>query len=139
MAYSLSPPAPPARAPERGTPRSRGTLDVSLSTRLGDTGTTPDARIGSDWGNELIAWVNRRKYYPPQAAMQGEDGEVTVRATVTPNGRVTSVELTRRSGSRWLDMALLALFRDQTVPPPRGEKEPITFNFTMRYILLRGP
>jgi hypothetical protein len=38
----------------------------------------------------------------------------------------------------WLDLALLALFRDQRLPPlPYGINEPIDFNFTMHYVLIR--
>ena len=43
-----------------------------------------------------------------------------------------------KSGSVWLDMALMALFRDAHLPPLHDENEPITFDFTMHYILIRG-
>jgi hypothetical protein len=49
------------------------------------------------------------------------------------DGHVTSVELTHRSGSRWLDMAL-ALFRDADLPPPH---RPVSFNYTVQYPLAR--
>ena len=57
---------------------------------------------------------------------------------VYPDGRVTSVELETKSGSVWLDLALQALFRGARLPPLHDENEPITFNFTMHYILIRG-
>ena len=84
----------------------------------------------------MHAWVRAHAYYPEQAAMNGEDGSVMVQVSANPDGRVTSVELERRSGSQWLDMALMALFRDAQLPPLH-ENEPITFNFTMHYILIR--
>ena len=62
---------------------------------------------------------------------------LTARVVVNPNGHVTSVDLTMRSGSQWLDMALVALFRDRDVPPPPDKTEPTIVNFTMRYILIR--
>lgn len=77
-------------------------------------------------------------YYPEQAVMNDEDGSVMVQVTANPDGRVTSVELERRSGSQWLDLALLSLFRDAQLPPLHDENEPITFNFTMHYILIRA-
>ena len=61
-----------------------------------------------------------------------------MRVVAAPNGTVKEVELIGKSGSMWLDLALLALFRDQQIPPlPYPAKEPIEFNFTMHYVLLR--
>lgn len=128
---------PPSASAPKGGQHGRRTLDISLTLQHGDTGTTLNGRGGEDWGNELVAWVNQHKYYPPQAAMNGEDGEVMVRVVVNPNGKVTSVEKRRGSGSQWLDMALVALFRDANVPPPPDKSEPTEFNFTMHYILIR--
>ncbi len=68
--------------------------------------------------------------------MNGEDGNVMVQVTANPDGHVTSVQLESRSGSQWLDLALLGMFRDAHLPPTH-EDEPITFNFTMHYILIR--
>ncbi len=59
--------------------------------------------------------------------MNGEDGSAMVQVVANPDGHVTSVELERKSGSQWLDLALLALFRDAHLPPIFGENEPITF------------
>jgi TonB family protein len=136
-----SPTRPPApRASPRGAPT---TLDFSLAPRRGATDTSPFSRVagahvGPDWRNELSAWVRAHAYYPEQAAMNGEDGDVMVQVVAQPNGRVTSVEMVQRSGSRWLDMALMALFRDANLPPLHSD-EGITFNFTMHYILIRRP
>ena len=69
--------------------------------------------------------------------MNGEDGDVMVQVVANPDGHVTSVEMKQRSGSDWLDMALMALFRDAHLPPLHDENEPITFDFTMHYILIR--
>jgi periplasmic protein TonB len=130
-------PQPPARAPSHPGAGGRSTLDISLTMRDGETGTTLNGRGGRDWGNELVAWVDRHKYYPSQAAVNGEDGDVTAQVVVNPDGHVNSVELKSRSGSQWLDMALVSLFRDATVPPPPDKNAPSTFNFTMHYILIR--
>jgi protein TonB len=117
------------------------TLDFSLAPRAGAADSSPFAHIpgahsATDWRNALSAWVSAHAYYPEQAAMNGEDGNVMVQVTANPDGHVTSVRLEDRSGSTWLDMALMGLFRDQDLPPTH-EDEPITFNFTMHYILIR--
>jgi len=81
--------------------------------------------------------VHHHAYYPSQAVQNDESGDSTVTVVAEPNGRVTSVELEERSGSPWLDMALVALFRDAHLPPlPPDEKEPVKFRFTMRYRLI---
>ena len=69
----------------------------------------------------------------------GHDGSSRVVVTVLPNGRVLSVELEKSSGSPWLDIALEGLFRGARIPPmpqSAGDK-PLTFHFTMNYILIR--
>ena len=113
-------------------PASKGVADPTpFSERDGDA-------AGADWRNALSRWVSEHAYYPPQARREGQEGDVKVHVVAEPNGRVKEVELIGRSGSMWLDLALLALFRDQRIPPlPAGEKEPIEFNFTMHYVLLR--
>jgi len=130
---------PPEQTSSRVAPT---TLDFSLAPRQGATDNTPFSRVagahvGPDWRNELSAWVRNHAYYPEQAAMNGEDGDVTVQVAVNPNGRVTSVQMRSRSGSQWLDLALMGLFRDANLPALPDATEPLTFDFTMHYILIR--
>ena len=142
MNFSLNrQPVPEERPMTRASSRAPATLDFSLAPRAGATDNSPFARIAgahdtADWRNELSAWVRDHAYYPQQAAMNGEDGSVMVQVTAQPDGHVTSVEMESRSGSQWLDMALMGLFRDAHLPALH-EDEPITFNFTMHYILIR--
>jgi TonB family protein len=112
-------------------PASRGPVNT---TPFGDR---EDAE-GADWRNELSRWVAQHAYYPEQARRELQEGDAKVRVVAAPDGRVKLVELIGRSGSMWLDLALLALFRDANIPPlPSGERDPIEFNFTMHYILIR--
>jgi len=113
-------------------PASRGTADPTpFSERNQD-------RAATDWRNELSRWVAEHAYYPEQARREFEEGDAKVHVRADSNGRVREVELIGKSGSMWLDLALLALFRDQHIPPlPPGDKEPIDFNFTMHYVLIR--
>jgi protein TonB len=132
----------PARPPP--APHPPGTFDMSLGpASKGAVNTTPfadrdDDAEGADWRNALSRWVVEHAYYPPQAARDLEEGDAKVHVVAEPNGRVKLVELIGRSGSMWLDLALLALFRDAHIPPlPSGETVPIEFNFTMHYVLIR--
>jgi periplasmic protein TonB len=128
------------RAP-RGS-RSIGSIDMSLGPvargRLNNAARGEDEDGGPDWRNLLSQWVAEHAYYPPQAARNGEEGDAKVHIIADHDGRVREVSLVGRSGSMWLDMALVALFRDAHIPPlPTPDNEPIEFNFTMRYILQR--
>ncbi len=95
--------------------------------------------LGADWNNALNEWIEQRQYYPIQAAENGEEGDVTVSFVVAADGRVLSVQLERRSGSQWLDMALQAMFRDARVPafPPGTTDTETTVQLTMHYIIIR--
>ncbi len=128
----------------RPAPHIPGTIDMSLGpASRGAADDTPFSdrdqdREGADWRNALSRWVAEHAYYPMEARRDGEEGDAKVRVVADPNGRVKMVELIGKSGSMWLDLALLALFRDQNIPPlPYGTKEPIDFNFTMHYVLIR--
>jgi protein TonB len=146
MNFSFGAPgsAPPSSARPRPVPHPPGTFDMSLGPApKGATNTTPfadrdeDAEV-ADWRNALSRWVSEHAYYPPQAVRDLQEGDAKVHVVAEPNGRVRLVELIGRSGSMWLDLALLALFRDAHIPPlPSGEREPIEFNFTMHYVLIR--
>jgi protein TonB len=113
----------PHRGPEDPTP-------YSLDT---------DTEVGPDWRNALSEWVEQHSYYPSQAAEMGQQGTARVLVTARPDGRVLSVELERRSGSPWLDLALEGLFRGAKLPPmPRSVgDQPVPFHFTMHYIIMR--
>ena len=113
-------------------PASRGTADPTpFSERDQDA-------AAADWRNALSRWVADHAYYPEQARREAEEGDAKVHVVVEPNGRVKMVELIGKSGSMWLDLALLSLFRDRHIPPlPPGEKDTIEFNFTMHYVIIR--
>lgn len=97
------------------------------------------AKVGADWANGLAAYWRRHRFYPRQAAENGEDGTVQVELVVNRHGKVESVEISRRSGSPWLDMAALSTWRNaQLAPFPAENTDPrITMTLTINYILLR--
>lgn len=146
MDFSFGKPlvAPPSRAAPRTAMHIPGTIDMSLGpASRGAADLTPrsehDEEVeGANWLNALSRWVADHAYYPEQARRDDEEGDARVHVVAEPDGRVKLVELVGKSGSMWLDLALLALFRDQHIPPlPYGEKEPIDFDFTMHYVLIR--
>lgn len=114
---------------------NKGALDLSPFRSDLASNDAPPA-----WLNSLGAWIDSHGHYPRAAAENGEQGDVTVAIVVDRYGRVRSVQLERRSGSVFLDMALQALFRGQQVPPfPGGEgPDETTVHVTMRYILVGG-
>ena len=145
FSFGTPQPASPAPARSRSRPPIPGTIDMSLGpASRGTADPTPfserdEDAAAADWRNALSRWVAEHAYYPEQARREFQEGDAKVHVVADPNGRVRSVELIGKSGSMWLDLALLALFRDQRLPPlPRGEKEPIEFNFTMHYVLVRS-
>jgi periplasmic protein TonB len=146
MDFSFGKPLARSNAPARprSSPHIPGTIDMSLGPAAkGAANPTPysdsdNTQAGADYRNLLSAWVAAHAYYPEQARRDGDEGDAKVHVLAGPDGRVKEVELIGKSGSMWLDLALLSLFRDQTIPPyPGGGSEPIEFNFTMHYMLIR--
>ncbi len=96
--------------------------------------------VSTDWLNLVSAWWLRHRYYPPEAAANFEDGEVTLHMRVDHDGRVEALELTGKSGSQWLDLGALSVFRDAHLPPLPDDmpEAQIPFQATVHYILIRG-
>ena len=97
----------------------------------------PDA--SPEWMSLLRAWWEQHKYYPRQAAENGEDGDVTVSFRVDRDGRVSGLQLVGRSGSTFLDMGAQATFRGQQLPrlPPDSPRDQIDVSVTIHYMLIR--
>lgn len=115
-------------------PHRKGAM---VLTPRADFATAQD--LGADWRNLFAAWLEAHKYYPPDAAMRGEQGLSTVRVVMNADGTIVSVALRQSSGYRTLDDATVGLFHDARLPPlPFGSPDPtITFDLTIHYILLR--
>jgi TonB family protein len=74
-------------------------------------------------------------YYPRHASNNDEGGTVKLHLVVLPDGRVWSVDVVGSSGSRSLDAAGYAAFRDGFVRPfPEGEPQ-ADIDISLRYIL----
>jgi periplasmic protein TonB len=64
---------------------------------------------------------------------------VQVRLVVARDGRVKAVDIQEKSGSPWLDLGALAVFRDAKLPPlPPDVRDPdVTVDFTIHYMIIR--
>jgi len=95
--------------------------------------------VGDDWFSLVAAWWLRHRFYPSEAARLQQEGEVTLRLVVAQSGRVEAVDVDQRSGSPWLDMGALAIFRDAKLPPlPQDVRDPnVTVDFTIHYEIVR--
>jgi TonB family protein len=95
--------------------------------------------VGEDWFNEVAAWWLRHRFYPNEAARLAQEGDVVLRLVVGRDGRVESVEVDQKSGSPWLDLGALAVFRAAKLPPlPPDVRDPnVTVNFTIHYMIIR--
>jgi len=114
-------------APKPGPNKSEAFFDIRA------------ANIGADWAQGLAAYWRRHRYYPQQAAQNGEDGTVEIQIVVNRLGRVESVEIQRRSGSPWLDMAAVGTWRNAQLAPLPAENtdRTITIPLTINYLLIR--
>jgi protein TonB len=151
MAFSFGPPHAPAHAPPHPATPSRARpgrpnrgIDLSFAPngagadRLSIAGLLDHDGVGTDWTNAFSAWLARHTYYPSEAGMLGEHGDVVVEFVVEADGAVRSLHLVTSSGHPLLDTATLAMFRDARLPPLNpadGARLPI--HFTMHYIIRR--
>ena len=139
------------------TPRSAapriGAAPGSVASRSLDLATGParapnrqeaffDARaaqIGADWKDGLESYWLRHRYYPRQAVEAGDDGEVQVELTVNRYGKVETVNVIGKSGSAFLDMSAVSVWRGAQLAPLPAEVagDRITFAITIHYILIR--
>lgn len=129
--------AAPARPPSRGidlsfAPQGAGANRLSIDGLLDRDG------VGPDWSNAFSAWLARHSYYPHDAGLMGEEGDVVVDFTVAKDGTVSGLRLVSSSGHPLLDMATLSMFRGAhlpPLPPQNGARMPV--HFTMRYVIVR--
>ena len=126
--------------PSASRPRGlRGSRSLNLSLGLtvrGGVLTDAVPHVASPGANgdylELLnEYVETHKFYPEQARADNESGTSVIRATISRDGRVRDVQLVESSGSSWLDMAWLGLFRGQRLPPFPDDMKEAQRDFTM--------
>ena len=110
---------------------ANGRLQDSITHVMGSHG-------ASDWGEALREFVEEHKYYPREAADNGEQGSAVLRVTVNRDGTVKKLILVSSSGSHLLDAAWMAVFRDNRLPPFNDDMagNEVTFNYELDYSLI---
>ena len=71
--------------------------------------------------------------YPELALEQHVEGQVTIRVTIGPDGRVEDATLVRSSGSKLLDDAALDAARTSTFRPPLVNGVPTARDYLIVY------
>ena len=131
-------------APARTAPAHRPgrTIDLSFAPHGGGAeqlalaGILDHDGVGPDWSNAFSAWLARHTYYPHDAGILGEHGDVVVSFIVSRDGRVSGLRLRTSSGHPILDMATLGMFRDAKLPPlPPQDGDRLPIHFTMHYVI----
>jgi TonB family protein len=140
--YTLSTrPSPAAPQGLRGSKSMDLELGREVRGGVLDNGAFHVSTPGADGDYlELIhQYVETHKYYPDQAIAEGQDGIAVIHATISPQGRILHLELVESSGSSWLDMAWLGLFRSMDLPrfPPDMKVPQLDFTYSMDYHLIR--
>jgi TonB family protein len=88
-----------------------------------------------DMMRQLQAWWDAHAYYPRHASNNDEGGLVKVHLVIRPDGRIFTVNMMESSGSRSLDAAGVAVFRDAVVRPfPDGEPK-ADVDLSLHYVL----
>jgi TonB family protein len=88
-----------------------------------------------DMMRQLQAWWDAHAYYPRHASNNDEGGTVKVHLVILPDGRLFSVNMVESSGSRSLDAAGSAVFRDVAVRPlPEGQPK-VDLDLSLHYVL----
>lgn len=102
---STSPESPPAMAFVKGQAVASDSKSQSLKV--------------PDWESQILEILQRRKHYPAQAQLDGEQGIASVRFTMDRQGHVLSATLVRSSGFASLDAEAIALIhRASPLPMP---------------------
>ena len=98
------------------------------------------AEVGDDWIEQLHEWWDRHAFYPQQALVNEQAGVVEIHMVITRDGHVESVEIVSSSGSQWLDMAGVSVFRNAHLRPfPMSTPEPRADVYAfLHYILVHG-
>lgn len=97
-------------------------------------GAGASGQVVSGWDGLISAWIAAHKVYPGAARERDEEGDVTVRFSVTADGTVSSVTVLAGSGSQALDSAARELLNGAHVPAPEA---PVARTVRLRYRLVR--
>lgn len=120
---------------KRAAPQGSGAASSRASSRGGSGGKTDFAGQAKSANHRtmILAHLARHKVYPTSARSQGIQGRVTVTFTVSAEGAVSRVSITKSSGASILDQATLDMVR-RAAPFPKGAAAQ-AFNIGINYDL----
>jgi periplasmic protein TonB len=126
-------PSPPPSAP---SVEAAATANVAAAPTLspGREETNSSAVLQS-WQRELIAQIERHKWFP--ATARGRSGVARVAFSIDRSGRLTGVRIFASSGSAALDEAALDLIRRSQpfpIPPAALQESDLSFVAPVRYL-----
>ena len=131
--------AEPVAAPQPSRPAPAVVTEGSDKGASTDAGSDPEAkRQEANYYALLSAHLNRKKRYPSEAKKARQEGVVTVRFTVLPDGRIRESTIRKSSGHALLDQATLDLMQRVTPLPkfPRSmTKSSVTISLPIDYSL----
>ena len=138
--YSFAPPSRPSRSAGLRNSRSLDLAEgpVISGGQLHDAVTHVIGPSGpQDYMALLSEYIETHKYYPESAAASGEQGVAAVRVTIERDGSVSGLSLAESSGSRTLDIAWEAVFRDGRLPAFTDDmkQQRLTLTLSLDYIL----
>ncbi len=138
--YSFAPPSRPSRSAGLRNSRSLDLAEgpVISGGQLHDAVTHVIGPSGpEDYMAMLSEYIETHKYYPESAAAAGEQGVAAVRVTIERDGSVSGLSLAESSGSRTLDIAWEAVFRDGKLPAFTDDmkEQRLTLTLSLDYIL----
>ncbi len=88
-----------------------------------------------DLMRQLQAWWDVHAYYPRHASNNDEGGTVKVHLVIRPDGKLWTVTVVESSGSRSLDAAGSAVFRDVIVRPVPENEPNADIDISLHYVL----
>lgn len=129
--FAAAPPLQPVQAQPVRTTRSVA-IAAPTSVIAPTSGKSSDAdavsasdpraeKASADYFSMISAHLNRKKDYPSEAKKARQQGVVTVRFTVHPDGDITNSSIKKSSGFALLDNATLDLMR-RVAPLPKMPK-----------------
>ncbi|MDP1907317.1 MAG: energy transducer TonB [Hyphomicrobium sp.] len=113
-------PAQPKPEPKRAAPTVAKLAPAESASPAppAPAAASASAVVAPGWNALLAAWLAANRRYPEDARRRSEEGEVTVRFTVVPDGRVSEAAVVKGSGVASLDAAALRLLQGATLPAP---------------------
>jgi TonB family protein len=88
-----------------------------------------------DLTRQLQAWWDAHAYYPKHASNNDEGGTVKVHLVILPSGKIWTINVVESSGSRSLDSAGSAVFRDVFVRPFSEGEPKAEMDVSLHYVL----